>query len=231
MTPENTEKDNLLAPQAEGQMPSRLLTAAVNDQTPAEQPTQNEELSDTPSAEQPAETASPIASQESATTTDATASEEQAAQEKHPAKDYSLLSPDELIAELDTLLKEQPIQHIGRQARSIHEAFEAQVASLAKTAKESQGEESPAAEEPSQAEQALTQAREHFDALWTDYRKKREQFAAQMAVEQKANLEERLALIEELKNLIEKEENASIREFHNIQARWRKCGMVLSAPL
>ena len=107
-------------------MPSRLLTAAVNDQTPAEQPTQNEELSDTPSAEQPAETASPIASQESATTTDATASEEQAAQEKHPAKDYSLLSPDELIAELDTLLKEQPIQHIGRQARSIHEAFEAQ---------------------------------------------------------------------------------------------------------
>lgn len=226
MTPENTEKDNLLAPQAEGQMPSRLLTAAVNDQTPAEQPTQNEELSDTPSAEQPAETASPIASQESATTTDATASEEQAAQEKHPAKDYSLLSPNELIAELDTLLKEQPIQHIGRQARSIHEAFEAQVASLAKTAKESQGEESPAAEEPSQAEQALTQAREHFDALWTDYRKKREQFAAQMAVEQKANLEERLALIEELKNLIEKEENASIREFHNIQARWRKCGMV-----
>ena len=207
-------------------MPSRLLTAAVNDQTPAEQPTQNEELSDTPSTEQPAETASPIASQESATTTDAPASEEQAAQEKHPAKDYSQLSPDELIAELDTLLKEQPIQHIGRQARSIHEAFEAQVASLAKTAKESQGEESPAAEEPSQAEQALTQAREHFDALWTDYRKKREQFAAQMAVEQKANLEERLALIEELKNLIEKEENASIREFHNIQARWRKCGMV-----
>lgn len=35
-----------------------------------------------------------------------------------------------------------------------------------------------------------------------------------------------MALIEELKNLIEKEENASIREFHNIQARWRKCGMV-----
>ena len=207
-------------------MPSRLLTAAVNDQTPAEQPTQNEELSDTPSTEQPAETASPIASQESATTTDAPASEEQAAQEKHPAKDYSQLSPDELIAELDTLLKEQPIQHIGRQARSIHEAFEAQVASLAKTAKESQGEESPAAGRAFPSGTSLDPGSGSISMhSGQTTAKNANSIAAQMAVEQKANLEERLALIEELKNLIEKEENASIREFHNIQARWRKCGM------
>ncbi len=223
MTAENTEKDNLLASQAEGQMPSRPQTAAVNDQTPAEQPAQNEELPDSPAAEQPAEEESPAAAAQTSEP-DASVADQQPAEEKHPAKDYSQLSPDELVAELDTLLKEQPIQHIGRQARSIREAFDARLASLAKT--ESDGEENPSPEEPSEAEQALTKTREQFDALWTDYRKKREQFAAQMAVEQKANLEERLALIEELKNLIEKEENASIREFHNIQARWRKCGMV-----
>ena len=223
MTAENTEKDNLLASQAEGQMPSRPQTAAVNDQTPAEQPAQNEELPDSPAAEQPAEEESPAAAAQTSEP-DASVADQQPAEEKHPAKDYSQLSPDELVAELDTLLKEQPIQHIGRQARSLREAFDAQVASRAKT--ESEGEENPSPEKPSETEQALAKAREHFDALWTDYRKKREQFAAQMAVEQKANLEERLALIEELKNLIEKEENASIREFHNIQARWRKCGMV-----
>ena len=235
MTSENTEKDNLLAPQAEGQMPSRPQTAAVNDQTPAEQLAQKEEITVQTSAEQPAEEETPLAAEqpaeEESTTAaaqtsvpDAPVSDQQSAEEKHPAKDYSQLSPDELVAELDTLLKEQPIQHIGRQARSLREAFDAQVASRAKT--ESEGEENPSPEKPSETEQALAKAREHFDALWTDYRKKREQFAAQMAVEQKANLEERLALIEELKNLIEKEENASIREFHNIQARWRKCGMV-----
>ncbi len=235
MTSENTEKDNLLAPQAEGQMPSRPQTAAVNDQTPAEQLAQKEEITVQTSAEQPAEEETPLAAEqpaeEESTTAaaqtsvpDAPVSDQQSAEEKHPAKDYSQLSPDELVAELDTLLKEQPIQHIGRQARSLREAFDAQVASRAKT--ESEGEENPSPEKPSETEQALAKAREHFDALWADYRKKREQFAAQMAVEQKANLEERLALIEELKNLIEKEENASIREFHNIQARWRKCGMV-----
>lgn len=133
------------------------------------------------------------------------------------AKDYSELSADELVKEFGELLKE-PIQHIGKQARSLREAFE----NILNADKEKEQEN----EQPVGENKPLADAKEHFDALWDEYRKKRENFAAQMAVEQKANLEERFALIEELKDLIEKEENASIKEFHNIQSRWRKCGMV-----
>ena len=117
-------------------------------------------------------------------------------------------------------MENEPIQHIGRQARSIKEAFDA----LTAPAKNEESGEEPAGAQ--EEDKVLANAKEQFNALWDEFRKKREKFAAQMAVEQKANLEERLALIEELKQLIEKEENASIRDFHSIQIRWRKCGMV-----
>lgn len=104
-------------------------------------------------------------------------------------------------------MENEPIQHIGRQARSIKEAFDA----LTAPAKNEESGEEPAGAQ--EEDKVLANAKEQFNALWDEFRKKREKFAAQMAVEQKANLEERLALIEELKQLIEKEENASIRDF------------------
>lgn len=253
MTSDNQEKDNLLPKEAEGQDQSRAEATAVNQQPNSEEhgaetPQDNleppvektEELQDIPA---PAETAvnakEPAAEEKTAEAAQETVKEEKEeelpenkpaetaepqnpAEEKpavteHLVKDYSELSADELVKEFGELLKE-PIQHIGRQIRNLREAFE----NTLNAEKEKDQQDG----NPSEENKALADAKEHFDALWDEYRKKRENFAAQMAVEQKANLEERLALIEELKNLIEKEENASIKEFHNIQTRWRKCGMV-----
>ncbi len=252
MTSDNQEKDNLLPEEAEGQDRSRIENAAVNQQPDleehgAETPQGNPELpaekaegpQEAPSPEETTAMAKePVEEEKTADTTEEASKEEKEelpenkptetteprnpAEEKpaapeHPIKDYSKLSADELVKEFGELLKE-PIQHIGRQARNLREAFENIL-----NAEKEKGQQG---ENPAEENKALTDAKEHFDTLWDEYRKKRENFAAQMAVEQKANLEERLALIEELKNLIEKEENASIREFHNIQTRWRKCGMV-----
>ena len=253
MTSDNQEKDNLLPEGAEGQDQSRVENTAVSQQpnstensseTPQDNPEppveKAEEQQEVPA---PAETTvnakEPAAEEKTAEAAEETSKEEkeeqlpenkptETAEPRNPAeekpavtehlvKDYSELSADELVKEFGELLRE-PIQHIGRQARSLREAFE----NILNTEKEKEQE----GENPTEENKALTDAKEHFDALWDEYRKKRENFAAQMAVEQKANLEERLALIEELKNLIEKEENASIKEFHNIQTRWRKCGMV-----
>lgn len=135
-----------------------------------------------------------------------TPQEEQASQEVAPktqsqekkSVDYSSLSADELVSALQNMIDTENMSN--REAYAIREAFELQ--------------------EPNE------DIKETFAAVWDTFRAKREKYAAQMAVEQKANLEERLALIDELKALIEKEENASIKEFHSIQIRWRKCGMV-----
>lgn len=256
MTPDNQEKDNLLPEEAEGQDQSRVENTAVNQQptqeengeeTPRNNPEPPEEKAEEPQIapapdEETAENAvtaeEPVAKEKTNDAADETPEEEKEvlpenkaakttepespAKEKPAAteqsvKDYSNLSADELVKEFGELLKE-PIQYIGRQVRSLREAFENTL--NAEKEKEQEGEN------PAEENKTLTDAKEHFDALWDEYRKKRENFAAQMAVEQKANLEERFALIEELKELIEKEENASIKEFHNIQSRWRKCGMV-----
>ena len=114
-----------------------------------------------------------------------TPQEEQASQEVAPktqsqekkSVDYSSLSADELVSALQNMIDTENMSN--REAYAIREAFELQ--------------------EPNE------DIKETFAAVWDTFRAKREKYAAQMAVEQKANLEERLALIDELKALIEKE--------------------------
>ena len=238
MTSDINEKDNLLPTEAEGQdrnltenqadnqtaepqAPAEPVSPAPEQAAPAEESAQPEpQASDLP-AEQPVEGTPDVPAEVNENAEkQASSPAEKAEKPKEPAKDYHKLTAEELVAELHQLLENEPIQHIGRQARSIKEAFDA----LTAPAKNEESGEEPAGAQ--EEDKVLANAKEQFNALWDEFRKKREKFAAQMAVEQKANLEERLALIEELKQLIEKEENASIRDFHSIQIRWRKCGMV-----
>lgn len=232
MTSENNEIDNLLAAQADGQNPSCTERAAAVEEN-REAPADGERAAEAAETAVQADPEQPADPREAEP---ARPDDGKDAPVKQPAKDYSRLSAEELLEEFARLLGEEPVQHIGRQIRSLREAFETLTAAATENEKTQDAEPSPAGGDAAQDPAATTALqdtpaphdplRERFDALWGEYRKKREQFAAQMAVEQKANLEERLALIDELKNLIEKEENASIREFHNIQSRWRKCGMV-----
>lgn len=234
MTSDINEKDNLLPTEAEGQdrnltenqadnqttepqAPAETVPPAPEQEAPAEESAQPEPQ--TP--EQPVEEIPDVPAEVNENAEkQASSPAEKTEKPKEPAKDYHKLTAEELVAELHQLLENEPIQHIGRQARSIKEAFDA----LTAPAKNEESGEEPAGAQ--EEDKVLANAKEQFNALWDEFRKKREKFAAQMAVEQKANLEERLTLIEELKQLIEKEENASIRDFHNIQIRWRKCGMV-----
>lgn len=234
MTSDINEKDNLLPTEAEGQdrnltenqadnqttepqAPAETVPPAPEQEAPAEESAQPEPQ--TP--EQPVEEIPDVPAEVNENAEkQASSPAEKTEKPKEPAKDYHKLTAEELVAELHQLLENEPIQHIGRQARSIKEAFDA----LTAPAKNEESGEEPAGAQ--EEDKVLANAKEQFNALWDEFRKKREKFAAQMAVEQKANLEERLALIEELKQLIEKEENASIRDFHSIQIRWRKCGMV-----
>ncbi len=66
-----------------------------------------------------------------------------------------------------------------------------------------------------------------FDELVREFKKKRQQFYKDLEREQKENLEIRRALIEELKDLIDNAEPASMyKNFKNLQERWRVVGQI-----
>lgn len=220
MTSQDTTKDILPENQAEGQIQSPAQDGAV--ETHAQEAPECAEKEEEKNEERIEETS---AAEQQPSPKDGTDGKEQAPaevakeKEEREQKDYRKLSAEELISEFGALL-EEPVQHINRQVRALKEAFDSFISS--KTTENTSYEPEAATE----GNNETSSLKERFSSLWETYREKRDKYSAQMAVEQKANLEERLALIDELKDLIEKEENASIKEFHNIQARWRKCGMV-----
>jgi len=69
---------------------------------------------------------------------------------------------------------------------------------------------------------------ENFKALYADYKKERAEFNLAQEKEREANLEKKQAIIEELRVLVENEDdvNSSFPQFRDIQNRWRETGPV-----
>lgn len=67
-----------------------------------------------------------------------------------------------------------------------------------------------------------------FKSLYNDYKKERAEFNKQLEKEREENLSAKLAVIEELKQLVEKQEdvNATFPAFRAVQNRWRAIGVV-----
>jgi len=70
-----------------------------------------------------------------------------------------------------------------------------------------------------------------FKELYNIYRSKRDEAAALSDKEKEENYKAKLAIIEELKQLIDSEEalNTTFAKFHDLQARWRNIGQVPQA--
>ena len=99
------------------------------------------------------------------------------------------------------------------------------------------GQESAAAEAEVQQEQAEAQPEklnpfeaieQGFKSLYNKYRKERAEFTRQLEAERADNLTKKQALIDELKSIVEKQEDVSalFPEFRDLQARWRAVGPV-----
>ena len=75
------------------------------------------------------------------------------------------------------------------------------------------------------------EAEVHFKELYNIYRSKRDEAAALSDKEKEENYKAKLAVIEELKQLVDSEEtlNTTFAKFHELQARWRNIGQVPQA--
>ena len=149
----------------------------------------------------------------------------------HPAKpavDYAGMSKEELVAALEAVLAEKPIQAVRRDAEQIKVAFykvyRAEVDQLRRVFAEAGGNSEefvPAADE---SEKKLKE-------LFAEYRKKRDEYLSGIEKDKEKNYAVKLKIIEELKELIGSSEtmNHTFNAFRDLQKRWKETGPVPQA--
>ena len=171
------------------------------------------------------------------------ASETPAAEEEvHETVNYAEKTLSELV-ELFQKLGEgmERVKH-SKEAEAIKSAFYRKLsrekfeAGLGAQVDEPGEEDAPEAEEAAKAPEAEGEARVNpfeaieagFKSLYNDYKKERAEYNRQQESERENNYKLKLAVIEDLKALVEKQEDvsATFPAFREIQARWRAVGPV-----
>ena len=142
--------------------------------------------------------------------------------EEHSALKYIHLEKEELLDVFTKLLESQPLEVLRREAEAIKSAFYKFV-NQGKQAEEA-SEESATAEEDTEVDEL----EEKFKALYNEYRQRRAEYTQQMEGQKEQNLVIKQALIDELKSLLDKQEDLqhTFPAFRDIQHRWRESGAV-----
>ena len=141
-----------------------------------------------------------------------------------PEKDYTLLSEEELITELKTVIESKPIQEI----KSVVEIIKTEFNSKFNDELE-QNKKAFLAEGGNIIDfYYTTPIKKAFDTAYYTYKDKRSNHYKNLLNDQKTNLLKREELIEELKSLFNAKENTSTiyKKFRDIQERWFDAGSI-----
>ena len=144
-----------------------------------------------------------------------------------PNVDFTLLSTQEIVSELQKLIE----QYAPGQIKTDHlpDIFEKQYQKeFDQALADFTADGTPATDF-----KYKNDAKEKFYNLCKSLKDKKVAMAKQTEAEREKNLEIKLQLIEELKELVQKEEalNKTFQEFKDIQERWRNTGMVPQGQL
>ncbi|MBO6044489.1 MAG: DUF349 domain-containing protein, partial [Bacteroidales bacterium] len=207
--------------------------AAPAEEAPAEEPVAEEpaaEPAEAPAAEAPAEEPAAEAP-----------AEEPAAEAAAPAQEPVNFA-EKTLAELSELFEKlgTGLERVKRskEAEAIKSAFykrlskekaEAGLGTVDEPSSDAPVEETAAAESDDAVKNNPFEVIEAgFKSLYNDYKKERAEFNRQLEKEREDNLTAKQGIIEELKTLVEKQEDvsATFPAFREIQARWRAIGPV-----
>ncbi len=152
--------------------------------------------------------------------------EDEENKERHhiPFLDYQAMPMENLVGELQRLVKNEKIQAINRHVASIKHEFDQKFQEFLEQKKEdfvTQG-----GNEIDFRYNSV--AKRQFNEVFAEYREKRDSYYKQLEQNLKINLQKRLDIIEELKGLVNVEEdiNTTYKNFKDIQARWKVAGAV-----
>ncbi|WP_046744554.1 DUF349 domain-containing protein [Kordia zhangzhouensis] len=155
--------------------------------------------------------------------------EDESANERHeiPLLDYHSMSMEALVDELEKLVKNEKVQAIREHVEGIKSEFKEKYNEVLEQRKE----EFLADGGNSIDFQFSLPVKGRFNVMYNEYRSKRSEYYKNLEKDLNANLDRRLALIEELKGLLNIEENinTTYKQFKQIQEAWRNAGAIPKA--
>jgi ribosomal protein L17 len=152
--------------------------------------------------------------------------EDESNAERHDVeeKDYHAMSMDQLVTELNRLLKHHKIQTISKHVNQIKSEFNAKFEELLDEKKEEFINDGG-----NEIDFYYTNdTKKLFNQLYKEYRQNIKSYYREREQTLKQNLENRLAIIEEIKGLLNVEENinTTYKHFKELQERWRNSGPI-----
>lgn len=150
---------------------------------------------------------------------------ERAAGEESSEDRFAGKSKEELVGLFARMLEEQPVQSIRRDVETLKIAFYRLRRAEVEAARRRFVEEGGAEKDFTPAVDGVeTQLKE----LFREYRRRRDEFIANLEAEKERNLKIKLEIIEELKELVNSDEtlNHTFTKFRELQQRWKETGIV-----
>ena len=147
---------------------------------------------------------------------------------QEPQPDYSNLDREGLLEALKELLKED-IQSVKGRASALRTRFNDLTREIEKETKQEEKEASEDTQEEEKEEKAKDELAAAFYHLYDEYRERRKKYLADLEVQKQKNYEAKQALIEELKGLIDSENEqvrSALDKFNAIQDKWKAIGDV-----
>ncbi|MEE9408016.1 MAG: DUF349 domain-containing protein [Polaribacter sp.] len=137
--------------------------------------------------------------------------------------DYTELSLEELVTELNKTISNNPVNKIKRQVDGIKNAFNQQFGALLAEKKAAFLEEGG----NSIDFQFSSPIKSEYNKLLSEHKKQRDEFYGDLDKQLKDNLEKRYTVIESLKDLIQNANTATMyKSFKELQDTWRSIGPV-----
>ena len=152
--------------------------------------------------------------------------EDEGHKERHeiPMLDYHAMNMDTLVEELNILITKEKIQAIKSHVDQIKSEFDLKFQELLEQKKEDFIQEGGNEIDFNYS----SPVKKRFNELYNEYRDKRNQYYKNLEHRLDLNLKNRLDIIEELKGLINVEENINdtYKHFKELQERWRNAGPI-----
>ena len=159
--------------------------------------------------------------------TNAEESEDETLKERHdiPMLNYEALPLESLVDELKKLVTNEKVMSIKDHVEEIKKSFLAKYYHLLEEKKEEFLAENPDTTEEFQYHSPL---KTQFDQFYTLYKDNKNTHFKSLQTNLKANLENRLAIVEELKELINPQENIkdTLKHFNDLRERWKNAGPI-----
>ena len=154
-------------------------------------------------------------------------SEDESLKERHdiPMLDYETLSMEQLVDELAELVVVEKVMSVKDHVEELKKAFLSKYYHFIDEKKEEFHAENPETTEDFHYHFPL---KVKFDELYTQYRDKKNAHFQSLQNNLKSNLDNRLAIVEELKNLIHSQESipVTLKKFNDIRDRWKVAGPI-----